>query len=412
MMKRGREDAMTGPQERQLHFETICAAVDLQPASVTRPLVMPIVPAAVFQFDSLEQIDDCYEGRSQGFIYSRSANPNQAALESLLARLEQSEAALACASGMGAITAALLPRLKTRDRVVASEVLYGATMALIAGPLAALGVQPIFVDVTDQAAVARALAQPAAVVIVETISNPLLTIPDIPALAGLAHAAGARLIVDNTFATPYHYRPLLDGADIVVHSGTKFLGGHSDVTVGVLAGSAELMAEARQIMANFGAPASPFDCWLTVRGMKTLALRMERSSANALRVASFLAGCNDTVAAVHYPGLAADAQHGRALALLQRGYGAMVAFELRGGERAASSFVRGLRQIRLAPSLGDVSTTVSHPSKTSHRGMTEEARQAIGIRPGLIRLSAGIEDPDDIIADLRAGLQAAGMSSA
>ncbi|MGI8554461.1 MAG: trans-sulfuration enzyme family protein, partial [Dehalococcoidia bacterium] len=381
------------------HFETLCAEIEAQPASVTRPLVMPIVPAAVFQIDSLETLDDLYEGRAEGYIYSRDGNPNQTVLERLVAGLEGAEAGLACASGMGAIATALMTGLKAGDRIVAGDALYGRTTGLINGPFAAFGIRSTFADLTDEAAAAQALSEPAAAVIVETISNPLLTIPDLPSLARLAHAAGARLIVDSTFATPFHCRPILHGADIVVHSGTKYFGGHSDVTNGILAGPAEFVKRARQIMATFGSPASPFDCWLTVRGIKTLALRMERASANAQKVAEYLAGRTDFIAAVHYPGLPTHPQHERAVPLLQHGFGAMVAFELRGGEEAASAFVRALQRIRLAPSLADVSTTISHPSKTSHRGMTEEARQAAGIRPGLIRLSVGIEHVDDIIAD-------------
>lgn len=391
----------------EAHFETLCAEIDAQPASATRPLTMPIVPAAVFEVDTLELLDEIYEGRTEGYIYTRDANPNQTVLEQLVARLEGAEAGLACASGMGAIAAALLTGLKAGDRIVASDALYGRTAGLINGPLAALGVQPAFVDLTDQGAATRALAEPAVAVIVETISNPLLTIADLPALACLAHAAGARLIVDNTFATPYHCKPLLHGADVVVHSGTKYFGGHSDVTNGVLVGDTDFVKQARQVMTTFGSPASPFDCWLTARGIKTLALRMERASANAQAVATYLSGCEDSIVAVHYPGLPSHGQHERAGTLLAHGYGAMVAFELCGGEAAASAFVRGLQRIRLAPSLADVSTTISHPSKTSHRGFSEEARQKSGIRPGLIRLSVGIEHPDDIIADLRTGLAAA-----
>lgn len=388
----------------EAHLETLCAEVEEQPVSLTQPLALPIVPASVFEVDSLETLDEISEGRASGFIYTRDGNPTQAALERLVARLEGAEAGLACASGMGAVAAALLTDLESGDRIVAATALYGRTVALLNGPLARLGVRTDYVDLTDATAAERALATPAAAVIVETISNPLLRIADLALLAQLTHAAGARLIVDNTFATPYHCRPLVYGADVVVHSGTKYLGGHSDVTNGVLLGSADLVNRARTTMSTFGAPASPFDCWLTVRGVKTLALRMERASANAQAIAEFLAQRPATVTAVHYPGLASHPEHRLAGEMLQRGCGAMVAFELAGGEAAASAFVRGLRRIRLAPSLGDVSTTISHPTKTSHRSLGEAARLAAGITPGLIRLSAGIEHVDDIIADLDAAL--------
>jgi cystathionine beta-lyase/cystathionine gamma-synthase len=389
----------------EAHLETLCAEVEEQPPSVSRPLALPIVPAAVFEMESLEMLDDITEGRAPGFIYSRDGNPTQAALERLVARLEGAEAGVACASGMGAIAAALLPGLKAGDRIVAASALYGRTLTLLNGPLAQFGVRVQFVDICAEAEVARALAEPAAAVIVETISNPLLRVPDLELLARLAHEAGARLIVDNTFATPYHCRPLAYGADVAVHSGTKFLGGHSDVTIGVVAGQADFAERARNSMSTFGAPASAFDCWLTVRGCKTLALRMERAAANAAAIAAFLAE-RDEIAAVFYPGLESSPDFATAARLLERGFGAMVAFELRGGAEAASAFVRGLRRIRLATSLGDVSTTISHPAKSSHRSLGAERRAAGGIGEGLIRLSAGIEHIDDLLADLEQGLAA------
>jgi cystathionine beta-lyase/cystathionine gamma-synthase len=398
-------------QDQEPQFESLCAEVDEPFASETRPLALPIVPASVFEVDSLETLDDVSEGRAHGYIYTRYGNPTQAALEQLVARLEGAEAGLACASGMGAIAAALLPSLRSGSRVVASTALYGPTAGLLNGPLARFGIEPVFVDVTDPRAVEAALQIPAVAVIVETISNPLLRVPDLAQLATLAHAAGAALIVDNTFASPYHCRPTAHGADLVVHSGTKYLGGHSDVTVGVVVGRSEAIDRSRASMAIFGASASPFDCWLTVRGIKTLALRMERSSANALTIAQFLETQPGAVGAVYYPGLKTHPEQAVAKRMLERGAGAMVSFDLRGGEASASAFVRGLRRIRLAPSLGDVSTTISHPAKTSHRSIGDAARQAAGIGPGLIRLSAGIEHIDDILADLRLGLDAASSSS-
>src|SRR6185437_6135470 len=311
---------------------------------------------------------------------------------------------------MAAIAAAILPGLKQGDRVVAGHDLYGKTAALLRGPLAALGVQTQFLDLTDDAAAEQALREPAAVVVVESIANPRLRVPDIARLAVLAHGAGGRLVVDNTFATPYHCRPLALGADVVVHSGTKYFGGHSDVTIGALVADAAFVGLARATLSTFGASASPFDCWLTARGIKTLALRMERASANAQRVAEFLLK-QPEVLRVEYPGLAGHEHHARAAAQFERGFGAMVTFELRGGEAAASRFVRGLQRIRFAPSLADVSTTLSHPAKTSHRGYSAAQREALGISGGLIRLSVGIEHEADITADLCTGLARASAAS-
>ncbi len=397
---------MPAEETEQRRFETLCAEIEPQPESVTRPLTMPIVTAAVFQADSLETVDDLYEGRASGYMYTRDGNPNQSVLGELVARLEGAEAGLAAASGMAAIAAAIMPGLKQGDRIVAGHDLYGRTMGMLRGPLAALGVTTEFVDLTDTDAARQALTDPAAVVMVESVSNPLVRVADMPALAALAHDAGARLVVDNTFASPYHCRPLSLGADVVIHSGTKYLGGHSDVTNGVLVGTAAFVQQARTTIAIFGASASPFDCWLTARGIKTLALRMRQASANAQAVCEFLCGAAN-VEAVHYPGLSAHPHHERSVRLLQRGFGAMAAFELQGGEATASRFVRNLQHIRLAPSLADVSTTISHPAKTSHRGYGAEEREAIGIYPGLIRLSVGIEHVDDIVSDLRQAIEKA-----
>jgi cystathionine beta-lyase/cystathionine gamma-synthase len=384
------------------NIETICAAVDEQPASVTDPLAMPIVPATVFEIESLDMLASVSAGAAEGFLYARGGHPNQTVLERLLARLEGAEAALACASGMGAISAAVMTGLRTGDRIVADEALYGRTAALIAGPLAALGIRPVFADLSDMSAAEQALAEPAAAVIVESISNPLLVIPDISGLATLAHRAGARLIVDNTLATPYHCRPLAHGADLVVHSGSKYLGGHSDAISGVLAGTAQIVRQARDMMITLGSPAAPFDCWLTARGMKTLALRMAAASANAERISDFLSGCEGIIRDVRYPGLPSHPQHERARDQLERGFGAIVTFEVSGGRSAAARFIRGLRHIRLAPSFGDISTTIASPAAVPEKP-TDGACPKM-LPPGQLRLSAGVEHADDIMLDLKRGL--------
>jgi cystathionine beta-lyase/cystathionine gamma-synthase len=391
-----------------LHFETLCADPAQASVSQSQPLAPPIIPSSVFAVDSLEQLDAISEGREPGYIYTRYGNPNQADLEGAVARLEEAEAGVACASGMGAIAAALLSTVKPGGRIIASNALYGPTAGLLAGPLTEFGFETIFVDPSNIVEVEKTIGETADALLVETISNPLLRVPDLERLAELGKRSGACLIVDNTFASPYHCRPLAHGAGLVVHSGTKYLGGHSDVTIGVVAGDRTRIEAARASMALFGAPASPFDSWLTLRGMKTLALRMERAAANAVEVAEHLSK-ESSVAAVYYPGLRSHTDRVVAMRMLERGAGAMVSFDLRGGEAAASAFVRGLRRIRLAPSLGDVATTVSHPAKTSHRSLGEQARRAAGIGPGLIRLSVGIENAGDILADLRLGLAAAAL---
>ena len=243
-----------------------------------------------------------------------------------------------------------------------------------------------------------ALEQPAAAVFTEAISNPLLTIPDLDQLAILSRSAGARLIVDNTLATPYLCHPLAHGADVVVHSGSKYLGGHSDTLCGVIAADREFIHAARDRMVTFGSPAAPFDSWLTARGLRTLDLRMARACDNAEQVAAFLAGCEVAVAEVIYPGLGSHPQHARARSLFEHSFGAIISFELFGGAASAATFVRGLRQTPLAPSFGDVGTTIACPA-----AMLEGEDEA-AISSGLLRLSVGIEQVDEIIEDMARGL--------
>jgi cystathionine beta-lyase/cystathionine gamma-synthase len=372
-------------------------------APSTLPLASPIVPSSVFSVDSIESLRAVCEGKETGFLYARGAHPNQSELEGLVARLEGAQAALACSSGMAALTAALLASIQPGGRIVADAALYSRTQTLIAGPLRSLGARPTFANLGDIEVAGRALVEPVSAVLVESISNPLLTVPDLRQVAALTHSAGGVMIVDNTVATPYHCRPIEHGADLVVHSGSKYLGGHSDTMSGVLVGNAEIVARARDVMVTLGSPAAPFDCWLTSRGLKTLAIRMARASANAELVASFCVSRDRGVRRVHYPGLVSYPQHDRAFAQLDHGFGAMIGLDLCGGEAAASAFVRALRQIPLAPSFGDVGTTVAYPAAMQEG--TQDLISSVG--PGLLRLSVGIEDASDIIADLELGFRAA-----
>jgi cystathionine beta-lyase/cystathionine gamma-synthase len=372
-------------------------------APSTRPLASSIVPSSVFSVDSIESLQAVCGGKEAGFLYARGAHPNQSELEGLVARLEGALAALACSSGMAALTAALFASIQPGGRIVADAALYSRTHTLIAGPLRSLGASPTFANLGDNEVVGRALVEPVSAVLVESISNPFLTVPDLRQLAALTHSAGGVLIVDNTVATPYHCRPLEHGADIVVHSGSKYLGGHSDTMSGVLVGNTDIVARARDVMVTLGSPAAPFDCWLTSRGLKTLAIRMARAAANAEQVAAFCASRDRGVRRVHYPGLTSHPQHERAFAQLDHGFGAMIALDLSGNEPAASAFVRALRWIPLAPSFGDVGTTIAYPA--AMQDGTEGLVSSVG--PGLLRLSVGIEDASDIIADLELGFRAA-----
>lgn len=339
-------------------------------------------------------------------VYGRYGNaPTQRALAERIAALEGGGDAVVTASGMAAMACALLSRLRTGDHVVATEAIYGGTRVLLEKELSRLGIGTTFADLLSEGWTEAARPE-TRVVLAEVPSNPLMRVADLPAVAREAHALGAALVVDATFATPVNLRPLEHGADLVVHSATKYLGGHSDVTAGAVVGSAPAVAPVRERARVWGPMLDGHAAWLLERGIKTLAVRMERHNRSALEVARALED-HPAVARVHHPGLASHPDHARAKRLLD-GFGGMVAVELRGGGAAATRFVRALRLAKLAPSLGGVETLVSEPRHTSHAGMTPEQRAAQGIGEGFVRISVGIEDADDLIADFRRALDAAG----
>lgn len=385
-------------------IDSICAAAGSDIPSATRPLTAPIYQNSVFEIESLEQVDDIYEGRQDGFIYSRDANPNVSILERVVADLEDADDAVAFASGMGAVGVTLLALVESGDTVLAADALYGGTNLLLRQHLTRLGVKVEFVDATDLYAVENALDSEPRVILIESITNPLLSLPDVKATAELAHKRGTALVVDNTLATPVLLRPLELGADVVIHSATKSLGGHSDVTGGVVAARADIAMQIRQSNRVWGSTPDPFAAWLIARGIRTLPLRVERACDNAIRTAAFLSD-HPRVSAVHYPGLPGHPQHELAKSTLVGGFGGMVSYDLRGGGEAASEFVRNLNMIKFAPSLGEARTTISHPAKTSHRSLTEDERAESGITDGLIRMSCGLESAEDITADLEQALE-------
>lgn len=383
--------------------ESICASAGGDVESVTRPLMAPIYQGSVFAMESLKQLDDIYAGREDGFIYSRDGNPNVQALEGVVAELENADDAVAFASGMGAIGNTLLSMLEAGDTVLAGDVLYGGTNLLLRKHLSKFGVGVEFVDVTDMALVEKALESRPEVMLIESITNPLLRVTDIEGMAKLASARGAQVVVDNTLATPLLTRPLDLGADVTLHSATKLLGGHSDVMGGAAAGRFETMASVRESNRVWGSTLDPFAAWLIVRGIRTLPLRVARVCENALRVAERLSE-HPAVLAVHYPGLPTHPDHELARSTLSGGFGSMVSFEVRGGDEGASTFIQSLEMIKFAASLGETCTTVSHPAKTSHRALTEGEREEAGIYGGLIRMSCGIESGEDIEGDLERAL--------
>jgi cystathionine beta-lyase/cystathionine gamma-synthase len=362
------------------------------------PTATPIYPATAFVYDETATLDAVFGNERPGYVYSRYANPTTRALEEAIADLEGTEDAVAFASGMGAVHAAILLDARAGDRVVAARDCYGATYAVLNAVLASLGVETTFVDLLDLPALERTLAEVKPTLVCgETISNPLLRVADIRAVADLAHRHGARLMIDNTFASPFLVNPAAHGADSVVHSTTKYLGGHGDVTGGVVATSEERANGLRDLLKLTGAVLGPFEAWLTLRGVKTLPLRLRAQSASAAQVAAWLAE-RPGVTRVNYPGLGdlgpAAAQFNGA----ERG--GMVSFDLDGGRAEVFRFLEALWLCLPATTLGDVYSLILYPTISSHRALTPEQRAEVGIGDGLVRLSVGIEDTADIIADL------------
>jgi len=360
------------------------------PRSATSPLVPPIVPSAVFVARDADHMNGVYEGREQGFTYGREGGPNAELLAAKIASLEGAECGLITSSGMSAVAAILLGLLKAGDHVVAGNQLYGRTLRLVTQELPRLGFATDVVDAADVAAVERAIRPETRLLLVEVVSNPLLRVPDIVELSALARSRGVLFAVDNTFPTPLAFRPLALGAAIVFHSVTKMLAGHSDLTLGAICAARELAAPIREAVVTWGLNGSPFDCWLAERGMHTLELRVARANANAMALADFLAR-QPAVRRVLYPGRADHPDHAVARRLFGDQFGNMVTFEIAGGRDTVNRFMQALQSIPFAPTLGDVSTIISHPAVTSHRGLTAAARDALGIHEGTIRVSVGVE---------------------
>jgi cystathionine beta-lyase/cystathionine gamma-synthase len=371
----------------------------------SRPLGMPIYQGHLFAFDDPDAMAEAFAaGPAGAFIYSRLGNPTVQALENAVAGLEGGAAGLAASSGMGAINAVLLGLLRSGDHVVAQRCLYGGTMAMLGYLADKWGVQVSYVSGNDAAEVRAALRPGTRLLYLETIANPTARVADLPALLEIARDAGVTSVVDNTFASPMLCRPISHGADIVVHSATKYLGGHSDVLGGVAVfGSEQQHRAVREFASELGASADPFAAWLTLRGLQTLALRMRRHSENALLLATRLEG-HPLVESVSYPGLAGHPDYEIAARVLSGGQGGVMAFDLSGGREAGRVFASALRVASNAPSLGDVKTLVLHPAGTSHRQLSDEQLSAAGIGAGTIRVAVGIEDPEDLWADLEEAL--------
>jgi cystathionine beta-lyase/cystathionine gamma-synthase len=335
-----------------------------------------------------------------------NSTPSQQYLHDKVAAIEGSEDALATSSGMAAITTALLSVLRTGDHLLASDCLYGGTHDFITNHAADLGWSYTFVDPCRPETWQAARTARTRVFLVETITNPLMRVGALAEVAEFARGEGIVTIIDNTFASPVNFRPVSEGFDIVVQSATKYLGGHSDIVAGTLAGDSELIGRARRTLNHYGGSLDPHTGFLLARGIKTLALRVRAQNASALTLASFLAG-HPAVSSVHYPGLPSHPDRERAVKLLS-GYGGMLSLRLRGGDQAAGALLEAVRLPYVAPSLGGVETLITRPATTSHAGMSPADRDRLGITSDLVRVSVGIEDPSDLVADFAQALDKIG----
>ncbi|MDP4170992.1 MAG: PLP-dependent aspartate aminotransferase family protein [Bacillota bacterium] len=353
--------------------------------------VTPIYQTSAFTFKDLDELEGFYQGNGQ-YLYSRVGNPNTDELGEAAARLEGAPDGVAASSGLSAILAGVLAVVKSGDHIIATDDLYGGSFHMLKEELMDFGIETSFVSFSNLDNVEKAITDRTKLLFTESITNPLLRVENIEAVVKLAKKHSLLTLVDNTFATPYHCRPYAAGVDLVVHSATKYFGGHSDVTSGVIVGTEELIGRARSKIVNLGANVSPFEAWLTCRGIKTLALRMKAQTENSRKLAVALKE-NEHIEKVFYP---FDED--------QSGYGAMVTVEL---SKAAdiNQFFRSLGWIKIAPTLAGVETTVSHPLTTSHRALPAEACEALGITKGVVRISVGIEHADDIIAQFEKAIQ-------
>jgi methionine-gamma-lyase len=378
------------------HFATqaIHVGTEISPQDVSPPIHM----ANTYLFESATEAAHAFEAQDRP-IYTRWGNPTLAVMERKVAALENAEAAIAAASGMAAVSAALLAAVEAGDHVVATTGLYSGSHNLLTKDLVRYGIETSIVEATEPQAFEAAIRPNTRAIYLESPGNPTLSLNDIRAIIEIAHAHGLLTLVDNTFATPFNQRPLDLGADAVLHSATKFLGGHGDAIGGVIAGSADFIDRVKGPIRQYGGCLSPFNAWLIARGINTLPLRMKRHNDNALAIAQWLEG-QPAIAWVRYPWLASHPQVELAKAQMPGGGGGVVVFELEGGIEAGRRLLNRVHLCARTVSLGDVRTLITHPASTTHHSVDPEARRRSGITDGLVRLAVGLEDPDDIVADL------------
>ncbi|MET3683160.1 cystathionine gamma-synthase [Alkalibacillus flavidus] len=377
--------------KQSIHTQIVHQKIDQTEATTSK--TTPIYQTSAFTFRDLDHIEQYYAGEVP-YLYTRENNPNTAELGQTIAELEQAPAGVASSSGISAIMAGILAVAQAGDHIVAAEDLYGGTQQLITKQLASLGIDYTLVDFSSNDAITDAIQPNTKLLYTESITNPFLRVEAIESLVQIARDHQIKTMVDNTFATPYLLQPYTLGVDLVAHSATKYLGGHSDVTSGVIVGDPDLIAKANQKVVGLGMNLSPYEAWLTVRGVKTLALRMREQSANAKQVATHLSE-NNGVKHVYYPEFVSH-----------HGNGAIVTIEL-AHNLDVTTFFKSLGWIKIAPTLAGVETTVSYPSKTSHRALTDEERNKLGINDYVVRISIGIEEGDDIVDQLNQAITAA-----
>lgn len=376
------------------------------PASVSRPVVTPLQPSVVYASPDPDALDAQYEGVAEGYTYAREGHPNASVLASKIDMLEGARGGIITGSGMSAISAAFLGCLTAGDHVLGGDQLYGRSLRLMTQDLPRFGIETSLADPTDISAMRAAVQPNTRMILVEVVSNPTIRVADMEGIAALAQEIGALLVVDNTFTTPRSYRPFEHGADIVIHSVTKLLAGHSDATLGyVVARDPDTMSAINDANVTWGLTASPFDCWLAERGLHSFELRYDRAQENAQKLADALAQ-HPAVKQVLYPTRPDHPDHNRAVALLGAQGGNMVSFELHGGRKAANAFTRAAPDVAFAPTLGDIGTTLSHPPSSSHRGLTSEGRAALGISEGFFRVSVGVEDAELLISEFLTAAEA------
>lgn len=392
-------------ETKELAADTVAIHAGHEAPGCVAPVAVPIYQTVSFHLESAEQAARLFAHEEDGYVYTRYGNPTIAAFEEKIAALEGGDAAHAAASGMAAISTATMTALSSGDHVVCCDCVYSGTFELFSSILPKWGVQTTFVDGADVDAFRDAMRPNTKLCYLESPGNPTLKVIDIRAVAAMAKAAGCLVMVDNTFATPINQKPLALGADVVLHSATKYIGGHGDMIGGVIVGSKDFVQQAWHTHIILGGAVSPLNAYLALRGVQTLPLRVRQHNHNALEVARALEG-HLAVASVSYPGLPSHPQ--RAVAARQMtGFGGMVCFELRGGLEAGRALMNAVRLCTLAVSLGDTKTLICHPASTTHASVGPEERLRRGITDGLVRLSVGLEDPGDIVADLDQALRKA-----